>query len=152
MSQPVTPVLEPAAQAFADANSTPPFLYQLAPEKGREIAVAVQTDPPPVLPEADVEDLTVPGGPTGEVRVRIVRPKGATGPLPVVLYVHGLGWVFGGPVTHDRLVLEFAVGSVASVVFFDYDLAPEKYYLTLIDKVMVVAVWSAMNRNEKVLK
>ena len=42
MSDPVKPVLEAPAQAFADANSTPPFLYQLAPEKGREIAVQVQ--------------------------------------------------------------------------------------------------------------
>ena len=75
MSQPVKPVLETAAQAFADANSTPPFLYQLEPAQGREIAVQVQTDPPPVLPAADVEDLVVEGGPTGSVRVRIVRPS-----------------------------------------------------------------------------
>ena len=148
MTEPVKPVLETAAQAFADANSTPPFLYQLAPEKGREIAVQVQTDPPPVLPAADVEDLTVPGGPTGEVRVRIVRPKGATGPLPVVLYVHGLGWVFGGPVTHDRLVREIAVGTGAAVVFPDYDLAPEHQYPTQIEQVWAVADWIAMNGPE----
>jgi acetyl esterase len=145
MTEPVQPVLEMAAQAFADANSTPPFLYQLAPEKGREIAVQVQTDPPPVLFDADVEDLVVPGGPTGELRVRIVRPKGVTGPLPVVLYVHGLGWVFGGPVTHDRLVREIAVGTQAAVVFPDYDLAPEHRYPTQVEQVWAVADWIAMN-------
>jgi acetyl esterase/lipase len=124
----VKPVLEAAAQAFADANSTPPFLYQLPPEEGRKIAVQVQTDPPPNVHDADVSDLEVEGGPTGTVRVRIVRPKGATGPLPVILYVHGLGWVFGGPQTHDRLVRELAVGVQAAVVFPDYDLAPEAKY------------------------
>ena len=56
-------------------------------------------------------DITVPGGPTGEVSVRIVRPRGATGPLPVILYIHGAGWVFGNAHTHDRLVRELAVGA-----------------------------------------
>ena len=136
MNQPVRPVLEHAAQAFADANSTPPFLYQLPPEQGRALANTVQTDPPPTLLDADVSDLTIDGGPTGTVRVRIVRPPGATGVLPVILYVHGLGWVFGGPQTHDRLVRELAVGARAAVVFPDYDLAPEAKYPTQIEQVV----------------
>jgi acetyl esterase/lipase len=151
MTEPVEPVLEAPAQAFADANANPPFLYQLAPEEGRKIAERVQTDPPPVLRDADVSDLTVPGGPTGEVRVRIVRPAGATGVLPVILYVHGLGWVFGGPTTHDRLVRELAVGAQAAVVFPDYDLAPEAKYPTQIEQVYAVADWIAMNGPEQSL-
>jgi acetyl esterase/lipase len=141
MSDPVKPVLEPAAQAFADANSTPPFLYQLTPEEGRKIADTVQTDPTPVLLDADISDLTVDGGPTGTVRVRIVRPAGATGVLPVILYCHGLGWVFGGPTTHDRLVRELAVGAQAAVVFPDYDLSPEAKYPTAIEQIYAVATW-----------
>lgn len=147
-SEPVKPVLEPAAQAFADANSTPPFLYQLPPAEGRKIAETVQIDPPPALAAADVEDLVVDGGPTGSVRVRIVRPAGATGVLPVILYVHGLGWVFGGPVTHDRLVRELAAGTGAAVVFPDYDLAPEARYPTQIEQVYAVADWITMHGPE----
>ena len=145
MTQPVEPLLEPTAQAFADANAAPPFLYQLSPEEGRKIVDGVQSDPPPVLLDADISDLTVEGGPTGSVRVRIVRPAGATGVLPVILYVHGLGWVFGGPETHDRLVRELAVGAQAAVVFPDYDLAPEQKYPTQIEQVYAVADWIAMN-------
>ncbi|GAA3555831.1 alpha/beta hydrolase [Microlunatus spumicola] len=151
MSELVTPVLEPAAQAFADANANPPFLYQLSPEQGRKLVDGVQSDPPPVLLDADVSDLTVEGGPTGSVRVRIVRPAGATGVLPVILYVHGLGWVFGGPQTHDRLVRELAVGAQAAVVFPDYDLAPEHRYPTQIEQVYAVADWIAMNGPEQSL-
>lgn len=33
MTDPVKPVLETPAQAFADANSRPPFLFQLSPEE-----------------------------------------------------------------------------------------------------------------------
>jgi acetyl esterase len=148
---PVTPVLEEAAQAFADANSTPPFLFQLPPEEGRKIAESVQTDPPPTLVDTDISDLTVEGGPTGSVRVRIVRPKGATGVLPVVLYVHGLGWVFGGPVTHDRLVREIAVGTGAAVVFPDYALAPEAKYPTQIEQVYAVLDWIRDNGADEAL-
>ena len=151
MTDPVKPVLERSAQAFADANANPPFLYQLSPEEGRTIVDGVQSDPSPVLLDADVSDLTIDGGPTGLVRVRIVRPAGATGVLPVILYVHGLGWVFGGPQTHDRLVRELAVGAQAAVVFPDYDLAPEQQYPTQIEQVYAVADWIAMNGAEQSL-
>jgi len=35
---------------------------------------------------AEVEETVLPVGPTGEVAVRIYRPKGTQGPLPVVMY------------------------------------------------------------------
>lgn len=53
----------------------------------------------------------------GDVRVRIVKPVGGEGPLPVVLYVYGGGWVIGNAGTHDRLVREPAVGVNAALVF-----------------------------------
>jgi acetyl esterase/lipase len=134
------PVLEPDAQAFADANSTPPFLYQMSPEEGRKIVDSVQANPGQV-PDADIADLTITGGPTGTVPIRIVRPVGATGDLPVILYVHGLGWVFGGPQTHDRLIRELAVGTGAAVVFPDYSLSPEAKYPTAIEQIYAVAEW-----------
>jgi acetyl esterase/lipase len=149
MTEPIKPVLEAQAQAFSDANANPPFLYQLSPEEGRKIVDSVQSDPAPALLDADVTDLTVEGGPTGSVRVRIVRPAGATGVLPVILYVHGLGWVFGGPQTHDRLVRELAVGAQAAVVFPDYDLAPEHQYPTQIEQVYAVAEWIAAIGSEQ---
>lgn len=65
-------------------------------------------------PEADITDLTVPGGPNGDVAVRIVKPVGTRGPLPVVLFIHGAGWVFGDTITHDRLIREMAVGAGAA--------------------------------------
>lgn len=111
--------LEPAAQAFAEATSEPPLLYQLPPEEGRKAVDEVQ-DEEIFKPEIDEEWITVTGGPTGEVPTRIVRPKGATGVLPVVLYTHGAGWVFGDAHTHDRLVRDLAVGTGAAVVFPEY--------------------------------
>jgi acetyl esterase len=57
-----------------------------------------------------------------------VRPLGATGPLPAILYVHGGGWVLGNAGTHDRLVRELAVGADAAVAFVEYDRSPETRY------------------------
>ncbi|MFE5620738.1 alpha/beta hydrolase [Streptomyces virginiae] len=135
------PVLEPAAQAFADATAQPPFLYEIPVADGRKAVDDVQSGDGVALPPVDEEWLAVPGGPTGEVRTRIVRPVGATGPLPVVLYIHGAGWVFGNAHTHDRLVRELAVGAGAAVVFPEYDLSPEARYPVAIEQNYAVARW-----------
>src|SRR4051794_39576546 len=139
----VTPVvLEPAAQAFADATADPPYLFDLGPVEGRKTVDEVQSDAID-KPDVDIEDTTVPGGPSGEVSVRIMRPKGATGTLPVVIYIHGAGWVFGNSHTHDRLIRELAVGANAAVVFPNYSLSPEARYPTAIEESYAVLRWVA---------
>ncbi|MEU3513292.1 alpha/beta hydrolase [Streptomyces longwoodensis] len=134
------PVLEPAAQAFAEATANPPYLFDLGPVEGRKAVDEVQSGDI-ALPEVDEEWITVAGGPTGSVRARVVRPAGATGTLPVVLYIHGAGWVFGNARTHDRLVRELAVGADAAVVFPEYDLSPEARYPVAIEQNYAVARW-----------
>jgi len=132
-------VLEPAAQAFADATAVPPFLFQLDLAEGRKAVDEVQTTDYP-KPEIDEQWVTVPHG-DGTVKARIVRPAGSTGPLPVVLYIHGAGWVFGNAHTHDRLVRELAVGAGAAVVFPEYDLSPEARYPVALEQNYAVARW-----------
>lgn len=92
-------------------------------------------------PAVDEEWVTVQGGPTGSVRTRIVKPAGATDTLPVVIYLHGAGWVFGNAHTHDRLVRELAVGTGAAVVFPEYDLSPEARYPVAVEQNYTVARW-----------
>ncbi|GII52658.1 esterase [Planotetraspora thailandica] len=140
MSTNVTPVLEPAAAAFAQATANPPYLFDLPPVEGRKAVDEVQSSEI-AKPAVDEEWVTVQGGPTGSVRARIVRPQGATGTLPVVLYIHGAGWVFGNAHTHDRLVRELAVGAHAAVVFPEYDLSPEARYPVAIEQNYTVARW-----------
>src|SRR5690349_20984797 len=89
-----SPVLETAAQEFADATADPPYLFDLGPVEGRKTVDEIQSGAIG-KPAVDVEDLRVPGGPVGDVAVRIVRPEGVTGQLPAILYIHGAGWVFG---------------------------------------------------------
>jgi acetyl esterase/lipase len=136
----VTPVLEPAAESFVEATAKHPFLFELPPAEGRKLLDQLQSGEI-AEPEIAEEWITVKGGPTGEVAARIVKPRGATGTLPVLLYIHGAGWVFGDARTHDRLVRELAVGVGAAVVFPEYSLSPEAKYPIAIEQNYAVAQW-----------
>src|SRR3954468_15305600 len=134
--------LEPEAEAFAEATANPPFLFDLGPEKGRAAVDEVQSSPvekPPV----DIQELTIPDGPSVQVSIRIVRPQNSPATLPVIVYIHGAGWVFGDELTHDRLVRELAVGVGAAVVFPNYSRSPEARYPTAIEECYSVVRWVA---------
>ncbi len=79
------------------------------------------------------------------MRTRIIRPKGATGALPGLFYIHGAGWVFGDEHTHDRLFRELTVGAGATGIFPVYDRAPEKGYPTQVEQYYAVGQWVAQN-------
>ncbi|HEY6493956.1 MAG TPA: alpha/beta hydrolase [Trebonia sp.] len=138
----IIPVLEPAAQEFADATAKPPFLFDLSPEEGRKTVDSVQDGDIPA-PPAGVTDLTIAGGPSGEVSIKIYRPAGAVGVLPVVLFTHGAGWVFGDAHTHGRLVKELTSRAVAATVFTNYSLSPEARYPTAIEEIYAALEWIA---------
>jgi acetyl esterase/lipase len=122
--------LEPTTQAFIDGLRGPP-LSQLSPAQAHQVLTDLQSLPVQ-LQSAQIEDTVWRVGPTGETRVRIVRPAAArlTEILPVILYTHGGGWVLGDKITHDRLVREIANGVGAAVIFVDYVNAPEAKYPT----------------------
>ena len=140
-------VLEPAAREFAEATAQPPYLFDLGPVKGRETVDEVQSGEID-MPAAEIEELRLTG-PNGEFPVKIVRPEGATGALPVILYIHGAGWVFGDFHTHERLVRELAVGARAAVVFPDYSRSPEARYPVAIEENYATARWIAEHGAEK---
>jgi acetyl esterase/lipase len=132
-------VLEPASQSFVEATAAPPFLYELTPDEARKVLDDVQAAPIELLP-VDERWITVPAH-VGNVRVRIVRPAGAEGRLPVILYMHGGGWVLGNAGTHDRLVRELACGARAALVFVEYDRSPEARYPVAIEQGYATARW-----------
>ena len=132
---PSSPLLEPRTQAFIDSLNAAggPPLYTLTPDAARAVLAEAQAAPVEKLP-ATIEDTIFPVGPTGSVRIRIVRPEGAKGTLPVVFHIHGGGWILGDKNTHDRLTRELSVGANAAVVFVDYDRSPEARYPTAIEQ------------------
>lgn len=96
---------------------------------------------PPLDEQRRVNDVLqcalTPGGPEMEsvadrwvlargrrVQCRVYRPSAAVRP-PVVIYLHGGGWVFSSIDTHDRVARETAADSGAAVISVDYALSPE---------------------------
>ncbi len=78
------------------------------------------TDPEPV---ASVKNQTIPGA-GGQIPVRIYTPEGA-GPFPVILYIHGGGWVIADLDTYDSSPRTLANAVKAVVVSTHYRVAPE---------------------------
>jgi acetyl esterase len=132
-------VLEDAAQAIADAFSRPPFIYELDYAAARKVLDDAQAAPINKL-AVDEEWITVRSN-FGDARVRIIRPQGLAGNLPVILYMHGGGWVLGNAGTHDRLVRELAVGARAALAFVEYPNSPEARYPVAIEQGYATAQW-----------
>jgi acetyl esterase len=126
--------IEPKTWAFIEkikkAGGKP--IYDLPVQEGRAIFDQLQTFSSE-QPEVDLEDHFIPQA-KGKLAIRIVRPQGCTEKLPVVIFYHGAGWVFGDWQTHGRLVRELAVGAQAAIVFVNYTLAPEAKYPTQIEE------------------
>src|SRR6266700_3383341 len=139
--------LEPEAQAFAEAAAKPPLLFTLGPEKGRAALEEAQAGQMSTL-LVNIEELTIADGPSAQVALRILRPLHAQDPLPVIVYIHGAGWVFGSMQTHDRLMRELAVGAQAAVVFPEYRLSPEAKYPTAIEECYSAVQWVAEHGRE----
>ncbi|MFF4378301.1 alpha/beta hydrolase [Kitasatospora sp. NPDC001547] len=142
---PTTPYLEPEAKKLADDTDPHPRIYELPPEEGRKILSDLQSGEGVERPDVDEEWVDVDAGEWGTVRTRIIKPKGATDPLPVVFYIHGAGWVFGDDKTHDRLFRELTVGAGAAGVFPVYDRAPEKGYPSQVEQNYAVGQWLQEN-------
>jgi acetyl esterase len=132
-------VLEPSAQGIVDATSMPPFLYELEPAAARKVLDDLQAAPVDKLP-VEEEWITVPAD-VGDARVRIIRPVGSAELLPVIVYMHGGGWILGNAATHDRLVRELAVGASAALLFVEYPNAPEAHYPVAIEQGYATAQW-----------
>lgn len=122
-------VLEDSTKKFIDALAAKGGkpIYRLTPAEARGVLDHLQSQPV-AKPEVKIEDLHIPGGPKGQISIRIFRPVQSSEKLPVIMYYHGAGWVMGSTVTHDRLVREICVGSNAAVVFVNFSRSPEAQF------------------------
>ncbi|BDH60263.1 esterase [Lysinibacillus sp. PLM2] len=140
--------LEKAAQNFIEATANPPYLFDLGPIEGRKVVDSVQSGDIQKSP-ANISDLTIHSKVSDSVKVRIIRPENTTGKLPIILYIHGAGWVFGNSHTHERLIRELAVKTNAAVVFPEYSLSPEAKYPKAIEEIYEVLEWIKENADKQ---
>ncbi len=74
------------------------------------------------------------------VSADVVVPRGA-GPHPVLVYLHGGGWVCGSPKTHRKLGYRFAEAGYL-VVNVEYRLAPEHPFPTPFEDCLAAVRWA----------
>jgi len=139
MSTELPPLIETATQAFLDSLSGSTPIQTLTPAQARDVLAGAQKAAPVTLADVSIKDITLPIGPSGETNIRVMRPAGASGVLPVIIYMHGGGWVLGDRETHDRLLRELTVGTNAAVVFVDYERSPESRYPVAVEQGYAVA-------------
>ena len=134
--------LDPVIAALLEASKDQPPVEALPVAEARA-AMEAQVGPLKALaPEvAEVADRAI-DGPGGALRLRFYRPAGA-GPHPVVVYIHGGGWVLCSLETHDNVCRHLCVGAEAIVVSVDYRLAPEHRFPAAIDDSFAAVQWVA---------
>jgi acetyl esterase len=143
-------VLEPKTQAFVDALAAQGGrpLYELSFADARKILEDAQASATVTKMPADVEDKMFPVGPTGQTSVTIYRPKGSKGPLPVVMYYHGGGWILGSKNTHERLLRDLVNGTNAAFVFVNYTSSPEAQFPVPIEQGFAATKYVAEHGSE----
>lgn len=139
-------ILDPQAEQFLNqlaAQNGPP-IYTMEPEQARKVLNDLQKNNVNLV-SALVQDIIIPGKITQEISLRIVRPTHAKGKLPIIIYVHGGGWILGNKDTHDYLIRKIANGAQAAVVFVNYTPSPEAKYPVAIEQAYEAAAYMAKN-------
>ena len=139
--------LHPQAQAFIDtinALQRPPT-SELTVEAARQGLKGL-------LPPSDetvdaIDNFEIPGADAQPMRARAYTPRDAReGPLPLLVWLHGGGWVAGDLDNHDAACRALANASGCKVVAIDYRLAPEHKFPAGLDDCYAAIQWLAAHR------
>lgn len=118
-----------------------PPMHTMTPEQARQAyraGVGASQVPPVALPR--VEDFAIPASGGHSLPARLWAPSQDAG-LPVLLYLHGGGFVVGGIDTCEPMCRSVAAQSGAAVVAIDYRLAPEHRFPAALDDVWDALQW-----------
>ncbi|MEV7286285.1 alpha/beta hydrolase [Streptomyces sp. NPDC093252] len=141
--RPVPVVLEPAARRFAASHTCPAVPPGTDPEPARR-ALAPLLDRCGHDADIDEEWLVPPAPARPPLRVRVLRPVDSGGePLPVVLFLHGLGWLLSDADAHWGLLRDLVLGADAAVVVPDYDRPPGARHPVAVRQCHAVLRWLA---------
>ncbi|AYV84633.1 MAG: lipase, partial [Hyperionvirus sp.] len=112
------------------AQNTEP-VYKLSYEDARNVLNDLQKGQNIDVPTENI-DIPINDSPLN-FSITLIRPKSLhMKSIPVLLYLHGAGFVMGNKETHERLVRELAFGADIAVAFVNYTPSPEaKYPVTL---------------------
>jgi acetyl esterase len=79
----------------------------------------------------------------GPLSARLYRPVSGNAPIPVILWLHGGGWVLGDLGCYDNWCRALANATGAAVLALDYRLAPENRFPAAVDDSAFALTWLA---------
>ncbi len=134
--------LHPAVKLLFESFAAQRDARVLAPEAMRANTEALNAALNPAPPAVAVDrEIRIPG-PAGELRARVFAPRPPDqGPLPIVVYFHGGGFVVWSPETCETLTRRIALTADALVVSLEYRLAPEHPYPAPLDDCVAAVGW-----------
>lgn len=144
--EPVNAQMQAVLDALASLGGKPiesctPALARRQPLPDKAVKALLEARGQPATPEpvAKVEDREFTG-PGGRVAIRIYTPEGS-GPFPVLLYIHGGGWVIADLDTYDASPRAMANAVGAVVVSTHYRQGPEDKFPAAHDDTLSAYRW-----------
>ena len=134
------PGLHPQARAHLAAAATAPGIATLTVPQARLAALAYLDLQRPAPAMAEVEHRFLPG-PTADLPVRIYRPTRSRGPHPVVVVLHGSGWVIGNLDLVDEPARVLARDTGYVVMAVNYQKAPEHRFPIPLQDCLTAVRW-----------
>jgi acetyl esterase len=140
--------VDPQCQAVLDAAAERGSVFDARTADEARALYSASTDVfAPETPKLrGVEDRTIQG-PDSPIPLRIYTPE-ADGALPILVYFHGGGWVFGDIETHDAMCRIAAEAAGCIVVSVDYRLAPEHKFPAGLEDCIAATRWCAEHGGE----
>lgn len=135
-----TPALHPQARAHLAAAAEAPGIATLSVPDARLAALAYLDLQRPAPAMAAVEHRFVPG-PTADLPVRIYRPTPVLGPHPVIVVLHGSGWVIGNLDLVDEPARVLARDTGYVVLAVNYQKAPEHRFPVPLQDCVATVRW-----------
>jgi acetyl esterase len=143
--------LDPQAQIVIGLvkQSGLPELWQLTPDQAREQYLLRVSKLAVREPISKSTDRLIPG-PGSELPIRIYQPREVKPGelLPVLVWLHGGGFVIGNLDTHDSACRMLANRADCLVVAVDYRLAPEFKFPAAVEDSMAALRWVALHARE----
>lgn len=137
---PLDPQVRGLFEGMAPAQETRVLEAKALREGFAALEELLNADSPEVAREFEIRIPSPGPRPTADLRALVFEPEGP-GPHPVLLLLHGGGWVIMSPETHAKLARTLCVDAGLTVVSLDYRMAPEDRYPAALDDCVAAVRW-----------
>jgi acetyl esterase/lipase len=138
-------LIRPDVRQFIDylESLNRPKGYEIGQEGARKMMLASRR-----AFEVEAREIAIAKDIAGPVPLRLYDARAERAPGPVLVFLHGGGWVIGDLDTHEPFCIDLAVGLDVPVVAVDYRLAPENPFPAALEDSIEAARWIASNPEE----